>query len=133
MKTLRHLLVKEFKQIFRNKMMLLIIFVAPVLQLLILPLAADFEIKNINIAVIDRDHSPSSSQLVQKITASNYFKLVDYNSDFNASMELVESDKADLILEIPKDFEVDLHQEKEVLKEYYCNFATVIKATTLTE
>ncbi len=113
MSPLRYILEKEFKQIFRNPAILKVIFVMPVIQLIALPMAADYEIKNINIAVIDRDHSPSSSQLVQKITASNYFKLVDYNSDFNAAMELVESDKADLILEIPKDFEVVLHKEKE--------------------
>jgi ABC-2 type transport system permease protein len=112
MSPLRYILEKEFKQIFRNPAILKVIFVMPVIQLILLPMAADYEIKNINIAVIDRDHSSVSNKLVQKITASNYFKLVNYNSDFNASMELIENDKADLILEIPKDFEANLYKEK---------------------
>lgn len=112
MSPLRYILEKEFKQIFRNPAILKVIFVMPIIQLIVLPMAADYEIKNINIAVIDRDHSVVSNKLVQKITASNYFKLVEYNSDFRASMELIENDKADLILEIPKDFEANLYREK---------------------
>ncbi|HNX21946.1 MAG TPA: ABC transporter permease, partial [Bacteroidales bacterium] len=113
MKTLRHLLVKEFKQIFRNKMMLLIIFVAPVLQLLILPLAADFEIKNINIAIVDHDHSPISRQLRSKIEFSNYFKLVSVSDSYAYGLHQIEKDKADLILEIPKGFEANLYRENK--------------------
>lgn len=113
MSPLRYILEKEFKQIFRNPAILKVIFIMPVIQLIMLPMAADYEIKNINIAVIDRDHSAVSNQLVQKITASNYFKLVSYDNYFDAAMESIENDKADLILEIPKNFEVNLYNEKE--------------------
>lgn len=57
MMTLIYLLKKEFRQIFRNKAVLPMILVMPLIQLIILPLAADFEVKNINISIIDRDHS----------------------------------------------------------------------------
>ena len=40
------------------------ILVAPAVQLMILPLAADYEIKNINIAVVDHDHSTYSRRLI---------------------------------------------------------------------
>lgn len=113
MKTLRHLLVKEFKQIFRNRMMLIIIFVAPVLQLLILPLAADFEIKNINISIVDHDHSSISHQLISKIEFSNYFNLVSVSDSYPSALHQVEQDKADLILEIPKGFEANLYRENK--------------------
>ena len=52
MRTLGFLLRKEFKQIFRNKSLLPMIFAVPIIQLLILPLAADYEVKNIKIAAI---------------------------------------------------------------------------------
>ncbi len=113
MSPLRYILEKEFKQIFRNPAILKVIFIMPVIQLIMLPMAADYEIKNINIAIIDRDHSSVSNQLVQKITASNYFKLVSYNNDFDIAMESIENDKADLILEIPKSFETNLYKEKD--------------------
>ena len=64
MRTLYFLLRKEFKQIFRNKALLPMIFIAPLIQLLILPLAADYEVKNINISIIDNDHSAYSRKLL---------------------------------------------------------------------
>src|SRR5207249_3840807 len=57
MRTLRFLLQKEFRQIFRDSGILRIIFILPVIQLLILPWAADYEIKNIKLAVVDHDHN----------------------------------------------------------------------------
>lgn len=113
MRTLRFLLQKEFRQILRNGSILRMIFIAPVIQLLLLPMAADFEIKNISIAVVDHDHSTYSQKLISKITASGYFKLTDYNGSYNDALKLVEKDKADLILEIPAGFERNLVKESE--------------------
>lgn len=111
MRTLRFLLRKEFKQIFRNKIILGMILGMPIMQLLILPLAADYEIKNENLVVVDNDHSSYSQQLVSTIIASGYFKLVDYNQSYNKSLKFIESDDADLILEIPDGFEMNLVRE----------------------
>jgi len=113
MRIIRFLLQKEFKQIFRNKTILAMIIVMPILQLLILPLAANYTVKNINLAVVDHDHSSFSQKLISKITASGYFKLQGYNPSFNKAFELIESDKADLILEIPADFERNLIRKNE--------------------
>ena len=57
MKALPYLLRKEFRQIFRDLNMLRMIIVIPIVQLVILPLAADYEIKNISLAIVDSDHS----------------------------------------------------------------------------
>ena len=111
MRTLRFLLQKEFRQIFRNKALLPMIFVMPVIQLLIMPLAADYEVKNINISIIDRDRSPYSQELIDDILASGYFRLSGFNSSFAESMHQIESDEADLVLEIPANFEKNLVRE----------------------
>lgn len=111
MRTLKFLLEKEFKQIFRNKALLRLIVAMPIMQLLLLPLAADYEIKNINLSVVDNDHSSFSQQLVSTIIASGYFKLADYSQSYSQSLELIESDDADLILEIPAGFERNLVRE----------------------
>ena len=113
MRTLKFLLEKEFRQIFRDPAILRIIFVLPIIQLLIMPLAADYEVKNINLAVADHDHSIYSQQLVHKITSSGYFKLKEYSSSYRQSLDAVEKDKADLILEIPVNFEKSLVREDE--------------------
>src|ERR1044071_6292971 len=113
MRTLRFLLQKEFRQIFRDPSILRIIFLVPVIQLLVLPWAADYEIKNIKLGVVDHDHSEYSRKLINKITSSGYFILTDYSVSFDKAMQQVERDKSDLILEIPASFEKDLVKEDE--------------------
>jgi ABC-2 type transport system permease protein len=111
MRTLRFLLQKEFKQVFRDPSILRIIFAVPIIQLLILPWAADYEVKNIHLSVVDHDRSEYSRQLINKVTASGYFLLQAYDNSFDDAMEQIEKDKADLILEIPAGFERDLVRE----------------------
>lgn len=113
MRTIRLLLEKEFRQIFRNKALLPMIFAMPLIQLIILPLAADFEVKNILISVVDHDHSTYSQKLISTITSSGYFKLAGYTPSYPDAIQLVESDKADLVLEIPAGFEKNLVRENE--------------------
>ena len=48
----------------------------PVMQLLLIPLAADYEVKHISIAIVDQDHSSDSQRLIQKVGASSYFRIV---------------------------------------------------------
>ncbi len=111
MKILYFLLQKEFRQIFRDRGLLPIIFVLPMVQLLIMPLAANFDVKNINVAIVDHDHSSYSQKLVAKIGSSGYFHIVDYGNSYSRSIGLIESEKADVILEIPLDFERNLEKE----------------------
>ncbi len=113
MRTLKFLLQKEFRQIFRDPSILRIIFIMPVIQLMLLPWAADYEIKNIKLSVTDLDHSPYSRRLISKITASGYFQLTHYSNSYQQSFEQIEKDKADLILEIPTAFEKNLIKENE--------------------
>src|SRR5690554_7106430 len=111
MRTFKFLLQKEFRQIFRNKALLPLIFIAPIMQLLILPLAADYEVKNINISIVDHDHSDFSRQLISRVTASGYFQLSDYGESFQHAFKQIEKDRSDLILEIPQGFERNLHRD----------------------
>lgn len=87
------------------------ICVMPVVQLAVLPWAADYEVKNINLTVADHDHSTYSQHLINKITASGYFRLTGYDASYKEAMKLIESDQADLILEIPAGFEKNLVRE----------------------
>lgn len=112
MRTIFFLLQKEFKQILRNKSIRVMIFVMPIIQLIVIPLAADYEVKNINLSVVDNDHSTYSRQLISKITASDYFRLSGYNASFKEAFTFIEKDKADIILEIPAGFEKDLIKEE---------------------
>jgi ABC-2 type transport system permease protein len=128
MRTLRFLLQKEFRQVFRDPSILRIIFVMPVIQLLILPWAADYEVKDINLAVVDHDHSSYSRQLVSKITSSGYFRLQAYEDSYRAALNDIEKDRADLILEIPSSFEKQLVKEDEASLFIAVNAINGVKA-----
>src|SRR5690348_12123283 len=113
MRTFRFLLQKEFRQIFRDPAILRIIFIMPILQLLVLPWSADYEVKNIKLAIVDHDHSDYSRQFISKVTASGYFQLDQYTASYDKALDEVEKDKADIVVEIPTHFEKDLVKESK--------------------
>jgi ABC-2 type transport system permease protein len=129
MRTIKFLLQKEFRQIFRDPSILRLILIMPIIQLAVLPWAADYEIKNIKLAVVDQDRSEYSRQLINKITASGYFTLVHYTSSYNESLQQVEKDKADLILQVPIHFEKDLVKENEARLFMAMNAINGVKAS----
>ncbi|MBS1575703.1 MAG: ABC transporter permease [Bacteroidetes bacterium] len=128
MRTLRFLLQKEFRQIFRDPAIIRLIFMMPTLQLIILPLAADYEVKNIQVSVIDHDHSDYSRRLVNKITSSGYFKLSQYTGSYNDALVNIEKDRSDLVLEIPTSFEKDLIKESNAALFIAVNAINGVKA-----
>jgi ABC-2 type transport system permease protein len=105
MKTLKHLLKKEFLQVFRNKFLLKLIMMMPIMQLVILPWAATFYQKDISLCIVDNDKTTFSTQLREKVLSSGFFKLSDYSPTYDKALEKVELSDAALILEIPPDFE----------------------------
>lgn len=111
MKMIGYLLEKEFKQILRDRFLPRIIFIIPMMQLIILPFAANFEMKNINLGVVDNDHSLYSQQLIEKIISSGYFHLTDVSSQYDEAITSIESNASDILLEIPLHMERDLGRE----------------------
>lgn len=110
MRRIRFLVQKEFIQVFRDKFMVRLIFAVPVVQLLVLANAATYDIKNLNILIIDRDRSPASQSLIDKIEGSNYFRLVGFSYDDQAANGVLDEGKADLTLNMPRGFGRDLAQ-----------------------
>jgi len=112
MKIIGYIIQKEFKQIFRNKGMLPIIFILPILQLVILSNAATYDVNNIKFAYIDYDHTSTSRALIEKFNASSYFDvLTDFPSQEIAGSAML-TGAVDAVLEIPNNFERNLLKEK---------------------
>ncbi len=110
MKTILFLLRKEFLQIFRNRVITALIFIMPVIQLLILANAADYEVKNVNLHIVDKDQSVVSRQLISHFAASKNFLLVRQSSSTEQGWRDIQSRQADLVLEIPPDFGRNLYR-----------------------
>lgn len=116
MKILFYILQKEFTQIFRNKGMLPIIFVLPMMQMLVLVFAATFEIKVVDMVIVDNDHSASSRKLTQQIMGNKLFRIGEFPTSATEAEKLIQANKADLALVIPHNFDRDisLHQSPDI-------------------
>ena len=121
MRIILYILQKEFRQIFRNKSMLPIIFVIPVVQLLILAFAVTFEIKNINLVIVDQDHSVASRQLVSKFAAPPFYHVKAYAATYTEAEEMLKTGKAHQILIISGRFESDLQEESKASVQLVTN------------
>jgi ABC-2 type transport system permease protein len=108
---LKYLIEKEFKQLRRNSFLPRMIIMFPLMILLFIPLAANFEVKNINLVIIDHDHSRLSGQLIQKVSSSGYFILSGMTENYDVAMKSIEMDRSDALLVIPSGFERKLLRE----------------------
>lgn len=107
-RVLRALLKKEFLQIGRDKLMIRQIFIMPVVQLVILSSAATFEVKQASTYVVDRDHTTTSTGLVNRLRASGRFNLVGASPSMDLANDAMLSRKVGVIVSIPAGFESDL-------------------------
>ncbi len=108
MRTILYLIRKEFIQIFRNKFISKAIFAVPVIQMLILVPAVTFEIKNINLGIVDNDMSHESRELVSNLQGSSFFRVTSSTFSTEEAVKLLHSNKCDIILQIPSGFGKDI-------------------------
>ncbi|MBI9030690.1 ABC transporter permease [bacterium] len=104
MRILVILIRKELKQIFRNKGMLPIIFAMPLIQLLILANAANYEIKNINVAILDYGKNDFIHQLSAQLDNNNYFTVKSIAYEYPSALALLDKGQVDAIIAFENDF-----------------------------
>ena len=121
MRTILVILRKEFIQVFRNRSMVPIIFAMPMVQLLVLAFAVTFEIKNINLDVVNQDNSPVSRELISKFQGSSFFTIKNFYADYDQASADLKSGKAHQVLIIPPHFERDLYRENKAKLQLITN------------
>ena len=112
MRALRFMLRKEFLQIFRDHVIVGMLFVMPMVQLLVLANAATFEVKRARLAVVDHDRSTVSRGLVDRLAASGRFVPVAHSPSLERANDAMLDREVDLILVIPASFERDLARDR---------------------
>ena len=111
MRRLLFIIQKEFIQIIRNKAILPMMTVLPIIQLIVLSFAATNEVKNVRISLVDQDHSSISRLLIGKIQASDRFTLVQMPPDRERAEMDLQSGEADIVLVLPPGLERGLWRE----------------------
>jgi drug efflux transport system permease protein len=102
---IRWLIWKEFIQIVRNRQNLMMLLLAPVIQLVIFGSASRLDVNNVATVVVDLDHSAMSRDLVEGFAKSGYFKIVKYLNSYDSADRFFERNQASLAILIPPDFE----------------------------
>ncbi len=111
MKSVLHLIRKEMRQVFRDPSMLRVIFIVPLFQLFILGYAITFDVKNLDMIVIDRDGSSASRSLVDRLSHNEHF-IVKRIADPPRGIEpYLRRGEAVVALVIPRHFGRDLDSE----------------------
>jgi ABC-2 type transport system permease protein len=100
---------KEFRQIFREKANLGIIFVMPFLQLVILGFAITMDVKNIDMVIVDHDRSAYSQRITEAFSANRTFRYLGNAADEKAAIKLLDTGRIKLCIVIPSAFEKDLN------------------------
>jgi ABC-2 type transport system permease protein len=108
MRTILYLIRKEFLQIFRNKFISKAIFGVPLVQMLILVPAVTFELKDVRLAIIDKDITPESRGLISKLEGSSFFKVTFSTFSEKEADNLLLHNRNSVILHIPSGFGTDL-------------------------
>jgi len=108
MGALPYLLRKEYLQIFRDHVILGMLFVMPLVQLLVLANAATFEVKSARLFVVDHDHSTMSRGVVDRLTSSRRFILAGTSPSVARADDAMLAGDADMIVVIPREFERDV-------------------------
>ncbi len=101
---LKSFIKKEFTQIKRDKRMLFFIFVPPLIQLLILGYALNFDIKNIDVCFCDLEKTSESREILRKLSSSGYFRIKYYLESCKKMDELLDKGKVKVGIKIDKNF-----------------------------
>ncbi len=98
------LIKKEMLQTLRDRRMIGMIIIAPVLQLFLFAYVASTDVKNISTAVLDEDHTVTSRALVDQFIRSGYF-IYRTALDNPAQIDrLLDNGDAQLVIHIPLGF-----------------------------
>jgi len=107
-----YIVQKEFIQIFRDKTILPMITVVPIMQLILLSYAASNEVKNVRLAILDNNHSIYSQRLINKIETSDRFILAAFPGSDREANALMQAGEVEIILSIPPRFEQSFYKDK---------------------
>ena len=108
MRALLRVIVKEFLQLRQDKKMIPALIIGPLVQLVALGYAANLDIMQIPLLLVDRDRTQASRSLVERFTASGYFEIAGSEATAEVAEPWLIDGRAQVVLVIPEGFGVDL-------------------------
>ncbi len=95
------LIAKERKQLFRDPFNMVIGILLPIVLLLIMGYGMSFDVKDIELAVVEPEHSKLSSELIARFRGSKYFRVQTFRNTEDA-VDAMKGHRADVCLFLPR-------------------------------
>ena len=122
---------KEFWQIVRDKRTLAILLFAPFFFLILYGYALNWDIRHVRLAVMDRDRSADSRELLSSFTNSTYFDIVATASSLDDINRLMDRGEIRAAIVIPENMGRDIRSGRTAQVQVLINGDNANTATTV--
>ena len=109
---LQAMLIKEFIQVLRDPRMRITLFLPPMMQLIIFGYAANTDIRNIPLAIYDRDRTPDSRELIERFSSSGYFRIARQAGNPGEIKHWIDQGEVSTALQINEGFSRKIRQQQ---------------------
>lgn len=99
-----HFMKKEVLQLMRDKRMLFIAIIMPIVQLFLLGYVASMDIKHLSTAVLDDDKTYESREFLRRFNATEYFDFNYYLQNRGQIARHLDDGRAKLVIYVPHKF-----------------------------
>ncbi len=112
MKTIIHIIKKEFLQFKRDPKMFGMILIAPIMQLIFLGYAATLDVNVVHTIVYDMDKTVESRNFIRNFESSGFFELNYYADNYADVQSRLDNAQSLVAVVIPKDFEKNIRRHQ---------------------
>ena len=112
MKTIIHIIRKEFLQFKRDPKMFGIILIAPIIQLIFLGYAATMDLNTVHTIFYDQDKTITSRNFIEEFKSSGFFQIDHYADNYKDVQTYIEGGNSLVAIVIPKDFEKKINRRE---------------------
>src|SRR5512143_98611 len=101
---IRHIIIKEFIQVLRDKKLRFFLIVPPLVQLLTYGYVVNFDIKKVAVAIFDESRTMESRQLVDRFSSTDWFYVKHFVYSKKEMLHLIDEGDISMALWIQWDF-----------------------------
>ena len=109
---IKHIIRKEFIQVFRDKRSRALVFLPPLIQLIIFGYAVNMDISDIRLGIMDLSRSQQSRALIESFKSPRYFRIARIIGHEHQIRELLDRGTVQGVLKINRDFAIKVKREE---------------------
>jgi ABC-2 type transport system permease protein len=112
LRRIRHIIKKEFIQVWRDKKMRFFLIFPPLVQLLVYGYIINFDIKHVTVGIFDQSRTMESRELIQRFRSNEWFAVTTFIKSRKELLDLIDHGDITMALWIEWDFATRLRQGK---------------------